>query len=865
MRHFPLLIGIAMVGCAPAGTSTPEMPSTCHDGRRDGDETGVDCGGSKCPPCGDTMLACQSDVDCPGNDCFDGSCVPPEACSDGRRDFDETGVDCGGHCGICPFCRDGMKDGTESDVDCGGDCPACGSGLACNRNLDCLSGSCVSNLCVGPAQCADGVRDGGETDIDCGGPCQPCRSGMGCVSVADCGGVLPCFEGTCAYPSCSDGLLDGEESDIDCGGTCPPCAVSQKCHYDSDCAGSVCMAGVCVVPVCKDGKLDGNESDIDCGGICSACAEGLRCFQNSDCVSQDCKEGLCFDPTVPRWGAPITQKVPPPPVSGGTLLVRVDGITAFAADPDRDAVFVVDLKKGALVATVALLAGDEPGRLVEDGAGRVHVVLRGGGALIDLDAKTFQVIARRAVCPAPRGIAYQAAGDLLHVACAGGELVSLPAAGGGAVRTLHLDRDLRDVVVDGRALYLSRFRSSELLILDEQGAIVSRSKPTGFQDGQVRHGSDFEPTMAWRALALPKGGVAMVHQRALSEDVPAMAGGYAEVAQDQCGGSIVHAAVSTFRQGIPTSGPSAITDAVLPVDLAISPSGAEFVVVAAGNSHNAAFAQVFAGLLDGVGGCLPASGEVNHTAFVQPTGQATAVAFGGDGALVVQTREPATLQILTGKGMTIALSQISREDTGHSIFHSNSGGFIACASCHGEGGDDGHVWQFAQVGSRRTQSLRGGVLAVAPFHWDGALKDLPTLVDAVFVTRMAGPKLSADQMTALSFWVNTIPALPQSPPADPASVTRGAKLFADPNSAGCATCHAGDRLTSKAIVNVGTGRPFKVASLSGVAWRAPFLHDGCAPTLLDRFSPCGGGDLHGVTSKLSQADLLDLVAYLETL
>ena len=37
------------------------------------------------------------------------------------------------------------------------------------------------------------------------------------------------------------------------------------------------------------------------------------------------------------------------------------------------------------------------------------------------------------------------------------------------------------------------------------------------------------------------------------------------------------------------------------------------------------------------------------------------------------------------------------------------------------------------------------------------------------------------------------------------------------------------------------------------------MHDGCAPTLKDRFGPCGGGDKHGVTSKLTSGQVDDLV------
>ena len=44
------------------------------------------------------------------------------------------------------------------------------------------------------------------------------------------------------------------------------------------------------------------------------------------------------------------------------------------------------------------------------------------------------------------------------------------------------------------------------------------------------------------------------------------------------------------------------------------------------------------------------------------------------------------------------------------------------------------------------------------------------------------------------------------------------------------------------------------------------MHDGCATTMRDRFrADCGGGDAHGRTSHLSETQLADLVAYLETL
>src|SRR5438093_13013899 len=116
----------------------------------------------------------------------------------------------------------------------------------------------------------------------------------------------------------------------------------------------------------------------------------------------------------PAWGVPI---------SGGTLLAARDGKRAVIADPDRDRILIVDLGKGKTTAELALTAEDEPGRLVEDGAGRFHVALRRGGALVTIAGT--EIIDRRAVCAEPRGVAWDPVTDLVHVACSGGELVSL--------------------------------------------------------------------------------------------------------------------------------------------------------------------------------------------------------------------------------------------------------------------------------------------------------------------------------------------------------------------------------------------------------------------------------------------------------
>jgi mono/diheme cytochrome c family protein len=140
-----------------------------------------------------------------------------------------------------------------------------------------------------------------------------------------------------------------------------------------------------------------------------------------------------------------------------------------------------------------------------------------------------------------------------------------------------------------------------------------------------------------------------------------------------------------------------------------------------------------------------------------------------------------------------------------------------------------------------------------------------TLAHEVFESRMSGPLSTADHVESLFRWIDKIPRMEPPAAADPAAVERGRALFNQPDLA-CATCHNGEKLTNSATVNVQTeGGAFQVPSLLGLAWRAPYMHNGCAATLADRFSPCGGGDAHGQTSKLTADQLADLVAYLDTL
>jgi hypothetical protein len=249
--NYTLVVVANGIASAPAPLTVSATAARCNDGIANGDEIDVDCGGS-CVRCADGQH-CTSAADCSGPVCNAGVCLTP-SCTDGVRDNRESDVDCGGpvchacsegqYCraaadcaegqGRCMFgtcskiyCSDGVRDLDETGVDCGGpNCPACGV--------------------VEAPSCHDGVKDNSETDVDCGGPnCSGCLEGHRCVYATDCAAGL-CAFGACTTAYCHDGGRDYDETDVDCGGpTCASCSAGFKCASNRDCQSMVCVAAVC--------------------------------------------------------------------------------------------------------------------------------------------------------------------------------------------------------------------------------------------------------------------------------------------------------------------------------------------------------------------------------------------------------------------------------------------------------------------------------------------------------------------------------------------------------------------------------------------------------------------------------------------
>lgn len=191
-------------------------------------------------------------------------------------------------------------------------------------------------------------------------------------------------------------------------------------------------------------------------------------------------------------------------------------------------------------------------------------------------------------------------------------------------------------------------------------------------------------------------------------------------------------------------------------------------------------------------------------------------------------------------------------------------GAMACESCHPEGRADGLTW-FLQGNTLQTPLLAGRLDGdVHPFKWDGQDKDLKASLTNT-VKRLGGSGISAKDAKDLQAFLQSRPA-PRTPSVEDAkAVARGKSLF-ESSTTGCLNCHDGPMSTDGKRHDIATDLPeVDTPSLIGLATSAPYYHDGSASTLEAVLRNNGSIHSMGRTSRLSDAQIGDLVAFLETL
>ena len=265
---------LVVVGAAVASPMACSTADTATPGADDGG-TGGDGAPVVEPP-----KPCEKNTDCSSGICNTSTKLCAVAsCKDGTKNANESDVDCGGDCakcdmgkgckvggdcttGVCkdageglkcqaPTNTDGVKNGNETGIDCGGNGnDKCPDGQGCATQDDCANDYCTKGICTATNP-PDGVKNGTETDVDCGGVGNTrCADLKACLIAGDCKSSV-CTGNVCRAPTYTDGVKNGTETDKDCGGDPTGnngCAVDGACLVAKDCASQGCNYAKKCVP-----------------------------------------------------------------------------------------------------------------------------------------------------------------------------------------------------------------------------------------------------------------------------------------------------------------------------------------------------------------------------------------------------------------------------------------------------------------------------------------------------------------------------------------------------------------------------------------------------------------------------------------
>lgn len=576
------------------------------------------------------------------------------------------------------------------------------------------------------------------------------------------------------------------------------------------------------------------------------------------------------------------------PRSSGSVAVSQDDALLFVADADHDAVVVIDTATRAVVRQVKVPR--QPERVLVAPDGTVFVTSRGARAVSRLSPGGEGVEATTTVGAEPVGLTLSGDGKRLLVAnslsgsvsvldattlapqrelAVGGRPWALAASAddrklfvtdftGGALRVLDLDRggDLR--------LGLEQPTSAECAFGDIPSRTPAQAADVVLSpDGerafvahvQSRTGEARGDNASLRLAVAPALSTVQTSQALVLQD-DGRGGSQRFIGEDApvTGPDFPPALLSTnLDEGCREVGGGTGMDA--PSSLVVDGRG-EWIFVADHNSNAVAvvsatgmvhqnFRDPVRGIADVVRvGAKPTgiavAGDLKRAWVHNALDYSVSVVEHVDGrlqevAVIPFDRSP--LPAAVERGRRLFFSAVDPRLTEPTF------GGVSCSSCHPDGRADGLSWvlptpvtssswwtQPTTFREARNTPTLWGVTGTAPYHWDGALADLPAF-SRHMVSQMGGLGLDSRDVADLESFLAVIP-LPDNPKAGQLAtglVARGEALFADR----CGACHAGEALTDgREHTPAISGLPqLDTPSLRGVFATAPYLHDGSAPTL----------------------------------
>jgi MYXO-CTERM domain-containing protein len=572
-------------------------------------------------------------------------------------------------------------------------------------------------------------------------------------------------------------------------------------------------------------------------------------------VNEDANSVAAIEGTTVMFESPVCE-------TPRTIAIDADR-RAWVACSGSDEIAIV-AHDGSAGPTIALPYGAAPYGIAIAGD-RAFVTLEGTNELAILDTRTATILDRDFIGPGPRGLAVAHDGARVYAtrflsADGGGEVFAM--SGGPANVITLADDPGPDGSFTGRGI---PNQLSSIAISPDGTIALVPSKKDNIGRGLARNGEPLASDHTVRTI------VSVIDLDGETEDLEA------RIDLDDHEGAF---------------------------DVAFSPLGDVAFVASQGTNR--------VDVIDVRSGALVA-GFATATA---PRG----LALGEDGLLYVHGFLSRTVAIHDVSGILAATDSTARlvaelpavrveplaDDVlrGKRIFYNadsrqmSQDGYVSCASCHLDGGHDARTWDFTDRGEglRNTIDLRGRAgVDHGRVHWSANFDEIQDfendvrahfggsgfLSDEDFEAEDRSHPLGeakaglSDDLDALAAYVTSLDRFPRSPYRNPdGSFTElaieGRAIF---ERLDCRDCHGGERLTDSTLGvlhDVGTIREtsgrrlgerlegIDTPTLRGLAWSAPYLHDGSAPTLYDVLDD----PQHGNAASISDAERVRLIAFL---
>jgi YVTN family beta-propeller protein len=583
----------------------------------------------------------------------------------------------------------------------------------------------------------------------------------------------------------------------------------------------------------------------------------------------------------------------PANTANSLLDLTPDGTQLLVANTDSGTVTLVDLRTRKKVREIAV--GDHPEGVTWISSGPLAAVtVYRDNLLLFVDTESGAVVKKLPVPHEPYGIVTNKAGTKAWVTHDYLGLVSeIDLQAMTVLRQIKVAPYLRGIAyreAENR-LYVSGWYTANLYAVDlEQGKVVDEWK--GSSTDNLSRQVALHPTRHKAYLAHLRSRITAAHGR--GSIFPHVS--FVDLVPNKGEDRRRSMAMDTFNF------PAVQTN---PWEAALTPDGKKLFVIYAGTNDMNVCPTIDDDFHEIERGRLISVGQNPRAVRVSPDGKWLYVYNALD--FDIRVIEIATLR--TVERITTCAPPMTPEWVRGKILFSTanapmtSARWIACSSCHPDGGHDGRVWQNPE-GLRRTTGLFG-VAHTHPLHWSADRDEVQDFEYTIRGLLMGGRGLTAGPMKtkkghqpielkekmagrsadldALAIYSNSFthtlsPHIPAPGKLSPAA-ERGKKLFFSPGTK-CATCHSGPYYTDSSLQkpfnlhDVGTGKDdpsekmgpkYDTPSLIGVYRQTCYLHHGKAKSLQEVLTKFNPNDQHGKTSHLKPEEIEDLVEFLKSL